>query len=679
MRPLDFAARLATGAALVVCSTLLSCGKPEGPNVPGLFVLGVDGMDPVILQRMMDEGKLPNLKALVAKGGFQPLGTINPPQSPVAWSSFVTGLDPGGHGIFDFVHRDPKHYAPISSATPPPGDPGSAIEIAGYYFPIGGDAVTNNRGGVPFWDVLHDAGVDVEVYRIPGNYPPPESGAKVLAGMGTSDMRGGYGVYTWFTDQPVVKGHEIKGDVQLVNFEDTDLDGTPDTVNGTLKGPPDLFHLPPGKSPGESDYLTASVTFHVDPVEKVVMIQAGDDLALLKEGEWSDWMTVHFDALPYGLMPFDGIVRFYAKELRPGFVVYASPVNISPAAPAQPITTPDDFAVDLSEELGLFYTQGMPEETNALKDKLFTDDDYVKQVALVQEDSVVMLDHALDGFEPGDMTFMYVSDVDLQCHMLWRHGDPKNADAAPHPAYEPESAEKHKLDIENYYKAVDAHVGKIMGRLPEGSTFLVMSDHGFQPYTREVHLNTWLRDHGWLTLKDGKTSGQIAAGDVDWSKTKAYGMGFNAIYLNVQGREAEGIVPAADADKVMDQLRTELLAFTDPLNGKAVVKGVAKATEIYSETRRAEAPDLVVGYDAGFGCSDQSTLGEIVDGAEIVDNVSRWSGNHLMDPSVVPGVLLSNRPIPGSGHDLTDVTSTVLTHFGLANQPGMKGTPIFSN
>ena len=657
--------------------SLFACA-PEPPAVPGMFVLGVDGMDPVITQRMVDQGKLPNLAALAEAGAFQPLGTVNPPQSPVAWSSFVTGLDPGGHGIFDFVHRDPVHYLPISSATPPPGEPGTAIELGGYYFPIGGDVVGNNRGGTPFWDSLHRVGVDVEVYRIPGNYPVTESDAKVLAGMGTVDMRGGYGVYTWFTDQPVPDREHVKGDIQLVTVDDTDLDGVPDTVNATLKGPPDLFHLPPGKLPGENDYLTAGVSFHLDPDSNTMVIRAGDDVAVVNEGEFTPWMAISFDALPAGAMPFDAIVRFYAKQVRPNFVVYASPVNISPASPAQPISTPDAFVTDLGEILGPFYTQGMPEETNALKDGLFTDDDYAKQVALVQADTRDMLDVALARFQPGDMTFVYVSDVDLQCHMLWRHGDPKHRDAAQHPAFEAQSAERHRLDIERYYAAVDHHVQRILGELPQGSTLLVMSDHGFQPYTREVHLNSWLRDNGWLSLKDGKSTGHIAAGDVDWSKTRAYGMGFNAVYLNLQGREAQGIVPAADADEVMAQLSSEMLAMTDPSNQRHPILRVARSKDIYAEARRAEAPDLVVGYDAGYGASDESTLGELVEGW-IADNTSRWSGNHLMAPEVVPGVLLSNRPFAGTGYDLLDVTSTVLSHYNLANGPGQAGEPVFSD
>ena len=656
---------------------LLVAGCAQAPaERPGVFVLGVDGMDPQILSRMMDEGKMPNFSRLAAEGSFQTLGTSNPPQSPVAWSTFVTGLDPGGHGIFDFVHRDPKTYTPIASATPAPGEPGSALQLFGYYLPLGGETPKNNRGGIPFWDSLHAAGVNVEVYRMPGNYPPTPSDAKVLSGMGTVDMRGGYGVYTWFTDQAVPGRHDRKGDIQLVSVQDDDLDGVPDTVRGTIKGPPDLFRLPPGKVPGDADYLTAPVTVRLDPEADVALVQVGDSRAVLKEGEWSDWLEVRFHPLPGGLMPLVGMVRFYAKELRPAFQLYASPVNISPAEPAQEISTPPGFATDLAGALGPYYTQGMPEETNALKDTTFTDDDYVSQVALVQQDAGAMLDFALARFQRGDMTFVYLSDIDLQCHMLWRHKDPKYPNAPPHPAREAAAAEKHADDIEGYYRHVDALLGRVRERLPEDTALLVMSDHGFQPFTREVHLNAWLRDHGWLVLKDGKQTGRIAAGDVDWKRARAYGLGFNSVYLNLASREAEGIVPPAEADAVAAELAKDLLEFTDPVGGKRVVRRVFRGKDTFHGARAAEGPDLVVGYDVGYGASDETTLGEVT--AEVIaDNRSRWSGNHLMDPEVVPGVILSNRKIAGDGHGLADVTATILAWYGLPPNQGMTGKSIF--
>jgi predicted AlkP superfamily phosphohydrolase/phosphomutase len=340
-----------------------------------------------------------------------------------------------------------------------------------------------------------------------------------------------------------------------------------------------------------------------------------------------------------------------------------------------PITSPDDFVETIFSNVGFFYTQGMPEEQEALKDGVFDDDEYIAQVALIQEDTMRMVDFSLDRFEPGDTTFVYFSDIDLQCHMLWRHDDPKYPDAPDHPAFDPATAPAHAHDIENFYRDVDVALGKIRKRLPADTLLIVMSDHGFQPYTRKLHLNAWLRDAGYLVLKEGKKSGHILTGDVDWSKTRAYGVGFNGLYLNLAGREAEGIVPEAKAGALMAEISGKLEALKDPKGGMSVVLEMYRGTEIYSGPRTSEGPDLVVGYNKGYGCSDESTLGEITE--EIIeDNTSRWSGNHLMSPDVVPGVLLMNRKLSSDGHDLTDVTATVLSHYGIQTLPGMTGEPI---
>lgn len=642
------------------------------PERAGVFVVGVDGMDPVILERLLARGEMPNFARLRDEGALQTLGTATPPQSPVAWSNFVTGMNPGGHGIFDFIHRDPATYKPISSATPP-AEAGGAVHLFGYVVPTSTPEVRNNRGGTPWWDVLQRRGVHVEVYRIPGNFPTPPSKARVLGGMGTVDVRGGYGTYTLYTDRPVPD--KAKGDIQRVRVQDLDLDGTPDTVNGILRGPPDQFHLEPGAVPGDSDHLAKGVTIHLAADRAAAVVEIGGERVLLKQGEWSDWIAVDYDALPMGLVSVAGAVRFFAKELAPGFAVYASPVNISPASPAVPLTSPDSFLDELFENLGFFYTKGMPEETEALKDGVFDDDDYLTQVALVQKDTQRMVALALDRFAPGNTTFVYLSDIDLQCHMLWRHGDPKQSGAPPHPARDPATAERHAHDIERFYRDVDLELGAIRKRLPPETLLVVMSDHGFQPYTRKLHLNAWLRDNGYLVLKDGKRTGQIVAGDVDWSRTRAYGLGFNGLYLNVAGREGQGIVKPGDAAALARALREKLAALRDPASGARVVVRVDRAEDVYSAERRAEGPDLIVGYDRGYGASDESTLGEITE-AVLEDNTSRWSGNHLMAPEVVPGILATNRKLAGSGYDLTDLTVTLLAYYGIDPAPGMVGEPI---
>ncbi len=671
---------------------------PAPPAHPGVFVLGIDGMDPVILQRLMDEGRMPEFSRLAREGDFQPLATVNPPQSPVAWSSFATGLDPGGHGIYDFVHRDPRTYAPYASSIQPThAEPPGSLSLFGYIVPLGGEAPVNNRSGTPYWDLLHAAGVRTSVYRIPGNYPVPPSEALTLSGMGTVDMRGDFGRYTWFTSDAFIdRSRIVKADVEVVTVDDDDLDGTPDTVRTRLKGPPDVLHIEPGAAPKDDQYLAVPVTVHVDPEQPVAWIEAGDEQAVLKQGEWSDWLRLTFSGAPLGLLDFTGLVRFYAKELRPGFQLYASPVNIDPAAPAQPIATPDGAAEGLCDDLGPYWTQGFPEEINALKDGLFDDDDYEAQVALVHADGERMMNAATARFRPGDCTFMYLSDIDLQCHMEWRHGDPKDSHAPRHPAWKEGPAAKHAGDIEKHYENCDRLLGIARRGLPPEALLLVISDHGFQAFTRQVHMNTWLRDHGYLVMADdpatgrprttGKVTPPLLAGhpdevdwehaDVDWSRTTVYGLGFNGLYLNLAGREARGCVAPADADALMARLAAELLAFRDEKTGGQPVLRVDRARDIYSAARRAEAPDLVVGYNAQYGCSEESTLGEIVPEA-LADNTKVWSGNHLMAPEVVPGILLSNRKLASGGHGLTDVTVTLLQQFGLPPGEGMVGHSLF--
>jgi predicted AlkP superfamily phosphohydrolase/phosphomutase len=665
--------RLALALAALAAGVAAACTPASAPPADraGLFVLGVDGLDPVILDRLMAEGKLPHFAQLARAGTYQRLGTSNPPQSPVAWSNFATGRDPGGHGIFDFVHRDPATYLPISSATPPVEDHGSALELFGFVIPLGAPDVENNRSGTPWWDALVAAGVDTEVYRFPGNYPVPASEAKVLAGMGTVDMRGGYGTYTLLADHPV-QPDDPKGDIQRVSVQDFDLDGTPDTVEATLKGPPDLFRLKPGEVPGPSDYLTARITVHLDPASDTALVRVGSEEVLLRAGEWSDWVQVEFEALPMGLLNLRGAVRFFAKELRPRFQLYASAVNLSAESPPQVFTSPDDWVESLYTTLGQFYTQGMPEETGALRDGVFSDDDYMTQVGLVQADSRAMLELALDRFAPGDATFVYLSDVDLQCHMLWRHADPKYPGLG-HPARDPAIAPAHAHDIEKMYRDVDAALGRVQERLPDGTLLIVMSDHGFQPYLRKFHLNAWLRDHGYLVLKDEKRTGRIGLEDVDWERSRAYGLGFNGLYVNLAGREAQGSVRPEDKDALLREIGRELEATLDPQNGEHVVLRAYPASEVFHGERVAEAPDLVVGYNSGYAGSDPSTLGEITE-AVLEDNTSRWSGNHLIDPTLVPGVLLTNAPLRDGEHDLTDVTASILDHFGLRPLPGMVGT-----
>jgi len=255
---------------------------------------------------------------------------------------------------------------------------------------------------------------------------------------------------------------------------------------------------------------------------------------------------------------------------------------------------------------------------------------------------------------------------------------------------------RHAQDIEGHYRNTDRLLGKVRAALPADTLLIVMSDHGFQAQTRQFHLNAWLHEQGYLVLKGDAKTGHVAphpdahfdaaahpgeapplVDDVDWSRTRAYGLGFNSLYLNLKGREGQGCVEPAQADALMAEISGKLLAWRDPQGGRAAVRHVYRSAEVYSAERRAEAPDLIVGYDAGYGCSEASTLGEVTE-ALVEDNTHGFTGNHLMDPEVVPGVLLVNRKLPADGHNLTDVTATLLHEFGVAPADGMIGKPFLN-
>ena len=155
-------------------------GKAAAKKV---LVLGFDGMDPRLVTMWMNEGKLPAFKKLAAQGGFQPLGTSIPPQSPVAWSNFITGMNPGGHGIFDFIHRDPKTYFPVFSA--------SETAEATQDLPLGKISSFPSRAersgtsaGRAFWQILEDHDIPATVFKMPANYPPVADETKDALGHG---------------------------------------------------------------------------------------------------------------------------------------------------------------------------------------------------------------------------------------------------------------------------------------------------------------------------------------------------------------------------------------------------------------------------------------------------------------------------------------------------------------
>jgi predicted AlkP superfamily phosphohydrolase/phosphomutase len=596
-------------------------------------------MDPGFLERHW--GELPNLDSLRRKGEFKRLRTVMPPQSPVAWSTFITGLNPGGHGVWDFIHRRPDTLTPFSSMSETEA-PKWQLPIGPYLLPLGRGKVEVFRSGQPFWKILAEKGVRVTVLRMPTNFPPLPVHDEELSGMGTPDLRGTFGTFTFYTDKPGENEHETAaGRIVPVALKDHQ-------ASLRLLGPANSL-----RRDHADTFIDIAVS--VDPRARAARFEAQGRQFVLAEGEWSSWIHAKFTLIP-GLKSVAGMFRVYAKELGPRFQVYISPVNIDPAEPEMPITTPPEYGRQLVEAVGPFYTQGMPEETAALREGYFNLTEYKAQSRLVSEEHLRILRYAVERFQDGVLFFHFFG-IDQDSHMMWG---------------------RHEGELLDTYRTVDRTIGWVMAHARDAQ-LIVMSDHGFSTFDRAVHVNTWLAEHGFLMLKDGNsTADGEGFANVDWSRTQAYAVGLNAIYLNFAGREKNGIVTRLDDDALLADIGKGLKELRDPENGEAVVEDVYVPREIYPNgTNMQFAPDLLIGYRPGYRASWQTALGGTPRGV-IVANHDPWMGDHCIDTRFVPGVLLSSRRSGIPDPALADLTVSILGEFGIKAPETMAGRNIYN-
>ena len=644
-------ARVLLMAALLIAAG--ACAVAHRP-APAVVVIGIDGMDPDLLRGFVDRGLMPHFASLLERGSYRALETSIPPQSPVAWSNFITGMDPGGHGIFDFIHRNPETYLPVFS-TALVSEPERTLTIGPWVIPLSGGRTRLLRKGEAFWQILGRHGVPYTILRVPANFPPAPGQGRSLSGMGTPDLAGGYGTFSFYTDDPAfAEGTVAGGDIHRVTVERGQ-------VEARLAGPENTLRRDRPRMP-------VAFRADLDPRDDAIRLSVGSESLLLAKGQWSEWVSVTFDALgPFRKV--SGICRFYLESVRP-FKLYVTPINIDPAHPALPISTPSRFARWMRDRIGDFYTQGIAEDTKALRSGVFDDAAFVGQTDHVLAEQWRMLDTVLDGYHEGFL-FFYVSTVDQSCHMMWRNADARHPAHAASPGFGDR--------IAGLYANMDSLLGMVERRIPAGATLIVMSDHGFAPFYKRVNLNAWLHQEGYLSLSQGGAIGQGALLDnVFWRRTRAYALGLNGLYLNVLHREGKGIVrPGAEADTLLADLTARLLALRDPETGERVVTRVDRARDVYHGPEVAHAPDLIVGYNRGYRSSDESALGTVT-GAWLTPNTDRWSGDHCMDHTLVPGVLLANRPVGIEDPSLLDLPVTILALYGIEKPSQMRGRTLIT-
>jgi len=603
------------GTALVVCAILVlaGCGSEPEPAEQRVVILGFDGMDPVLAQRWMDEGKLPNFSRLAESGHFQPLGTSNPPQSPVAWSDFATGEHAGAHGIFDFLRRDPETYGPqfsISENIPPE----SHLELFGLSIPLDEGQVLNRRQGVPFWTEAEQQGKRASVLRVPVTYPPDDI-HRMLSGMGVPDLLGTQGTYTFYT---TTRMQNSGSSTRVVRVRP----GRDGTIESVLEGPPDPLRV-------EAEPMQAPLT--IAPAEPGARITLGDVETELLPGEWSDWVRVKFDVT--GPVNVTGTVRMLLVQDYPRPRLYVSPIQIDPVSPAVPISSPPEYAAELAERIGLYHTIGMPEETWSLNEEHISDAAWLEMEKTILAEREAMWYDTLDRNDSELVVGVFVQ-TDRVSHMFYRGLDPE------HPRFE-DTLPEHRDSIEWIYTEADRILGETMDRLAPEDELLVISDHGFAPFRKAVHLNRWLTDSGYLVLEEGQSESDVVFSSVDWSRSRAYALGLNGVFINRAGRESQGIVEDDEVQALKRELASALESWNEAETGDSVVRRVFDGLEIYPGAEdNDETPDLVVGYQRGYRASWQTTLGA-VPGALIEPNAQKWSGDHCIDPHLVPGVLFS--------------------------------------
>jgi predicted AlkP superfamily phosphohydrolase/phosphomutase len=628
----------------------------SGRRIRRTIVLGVDGMDPKLLTAFIHQGLTPNCKKLADRGVFTALRTSDPPQSPVAWSNFISGGNPGLHGIFDFIARDAATRTPyLSTARTSP--PGLTVPLGKYALPLSGANVELLRQGPTLWKELADAGVASTVFRAPVNFPPTPCGARTVSGLTTPDIHGSYGIFSLYSEDP----DRIPRDVPGGHIERLAvIDGV---ARANLRGPANTLTA-------RHEEVAIPFTVELNPDRTMARIRIQSAEFLLHEKEWSPWAEVTFPLMP-PVASVSAICRFYLKQVSPNLELYVSPVNIHPEKPAMPIATPPGYARDLVSSQGFFYTQGLPEDTSALTSGVFNDDEFRRQSTEVFEEQMRFARYELNRFTDGFL-YIYFSTLDLNSHAFWRCLDKR------HPLYTPELERRHGDFLPWLYSQIDEAVGLALRHIDEESLLFIVSDHGFGSFRRQFNLNSWLVDEGYAKLRNRLDRGQEGYfADTDWTQTKAYGLGINSLYLNLKGREPDGIVaPGDEAERLKDELVARLSALRDPVTGEPVIAKIHRPEDIYSGPCSGLAPDLIVGYGENHRASWDTILGKYP--REIMlDNMSPWSGDHCMDSSFLPGVLLCNRPLTADRPALQDLAPTILSEFGVPVPREMQGRKLF--
>lgn len=615
-----------------------------------LVILGLDGMDPILTEKFMSEGKLPNLSRLKERGSYSPLETTIPSISPVAWSSFMTGCHPAKHNIFDFLSRDPKTYLPdLSSARI--GKPKRTLALGKYRIPLSKPEIKGLRRSLPFWKTLGENGIFSTILRVPITFPPEKFRGHLLSGMCAPDLKGSQGTFFFYTsDEEKIKKVE-GGENILVTRQG-------DTIHTSISGPENTMLEKP-------EELRLPMTISIDREQEQVQIDVSGQKISLKPRTFSDWIKITFR--PGWGIKVHSICRFYINQLSPHFEMYLTPLNIDPEKPALPISHPFIYSVYLAKLLGSYVTLGEANDTWALNEKVLSEEAFLELSYANHHEWEVMLFNALDKTKKGVVVSWFETTDSIQ-HMFYRYLDSK------HPALATGQARMSAQVIEDLYTKMDDLIGRVLKKMDQKkSCLIIMSDHGIKSFRRGFNLNSWLYKNGYLSLKENKKESEEWFSDVDWAQSKAYGLGLGGMYVNEKGREAQGTVNSGEeSQSLKKEIIQKLNELKDDGYGENPINKVFDRNELPPGPYLENCPDLIIGYNEGYRVSWDSVTGK-VNSTLFEDNTKAWSGDHCIDPRIVPGIFFSTHKVNTSSPSIVDIAPTVLELFGIKIPAHMDG------
>ena len=673
--------RIVAPVAVVVLLLLAWSMRGPGANMPDtrVIVLLCDGAGAERIETYLEDGRLPNLARLVASGGYRRLAAPWPADETVGWSNLATGAGPDLHGIWgDVVPRRDRSGEPDLFPT---WDLPRGSRFLWDFIPAKAAEYVPRSARPAFWDTAAEARIPTVLLFAPHTFPArqqPES--RRLAGPGTPDRLGAPGLFTWLSTD----ASEISAATEFFAGQTVQLTRENRGIAGVIPGPLspivrqrmatverelELLSEEPTSTrrtlrenaleerrAALVERLRAPIPVVFHPVGRALEVEIGGAEATLPLSAWSSPVAVELSVNSF--VSIRGTCRFYVSSLEPETRVYMTPLEAHPYAGRLPVASPGKFAKRMVREVGLYKTRGHPEELAGLASGRLSERAFLSDLESVAESRAQMLSAVLS-----DRWGLLVASLPDPGVAESVFGDRAGSFTA------------RQDPVHAAYRRLDSFVGTVLDAMDDHTVLFVVSTRALVPFNKDVDLNRWLADQGYLHPAQKAHPARLAdlylgamhpslapgKGAIDWRQTDAWAMGSGAIRLNLVGREAHGRVEPAAAGELLERLVADLADMRDPSSGEAVVSRIIRP----ASGPAGAGPDLLVGFKRGYRVGERCTYGGMSDAWLTERGPGQTCDSRGADPREVPGVLFCSRPLGAEHPAVTDLAPTVLYLLGV--------------